>query len=56
LLLLAFVIALPLPPGFLAELALYVAATTAYSLWLKRVFNQPPRHFRKGLRSLSSST
>jgi 4-hydroxybenzoate polyprenyltransferase len=37
LLLLAFVIALPLPPLFLAELALYVVATTAYSLWLKRI-------------------
>jgi 4-hydroxybenzoate polyprenyltransferase/phosphoserine phosphatase len=37
LLLLAFVIALPLPPLFLAELALYVAGTTAYSLWLKRI-------------------
>jgi 4-hydroxybenzoate polyprenyltransferase/phosphoserine phosphatase len=37
LLLLAFVIALPLPPVFLAELACYVAVTTAYSLWLKRI-------------------
>jgi 4-hydroxybenzoate polyprenyltransferase/phosphoserine phosphatase len=37
LLLLAFVVALPLPPLFLLELGCYTAATVAYSLWLKRI-------------------
>lgn len=36
LLALAFVVAIPLPSPFLAELAGYCAATVAYSLWLKR--------------------
>jgi 4-hydroxybenzoate polyprenyltransferase len=33
----AFMLALPLALPFLAELAGYAAATTAYSLWLKRI-------------------
>jgi 4-hydroxybenzoate polyprenyltransferase len=37
LLLLAFVIAVALPPLFVLELGLYVAATVAYSLWLKSI-------------------